>query len=125
MALDMGHILELRLAHFNSAANKLSLLNPVAIISRHISKITDLARSICVHAQHLVKMRQSEFMQLAERLSGLNPLSILSRGYSVTFKLPQEEVVKDAKDVREKDLLKTRLFKGEIISLVQECRLMK
>ncbi len=125
LLLDMGHILELNLTHFNAAVKKLSLLNPAAIISLHIGKIAELARSICVHTGHLVQMRQAAFMQVAERLSGLNPLSILSRGYSVTFKLPEEKVVKDSKEVKEKDLLKTRLYKGEIISLVQECRLHK
>lgn len=121
--LDTGHILELNLAHFSAAAKKLSLLNPAAVISQHLLRITELARNIYVHGAHLVAKKESAFMQMAERLSGLNPLSILSRGYSVTFLLPEEKVVKDAKGLKAKDLLKTRLYQGEVISLVQECRL--
>jgi exodeoxyribonuclease VII large subunit len=55
-------------------------------------------------------------------LDHLNPLGILSRGYSVTRKLPDGTIIKDAREVTPGDQLSTLLHQGEVLSRVQETR---
>lgn len=82
-------------------------------------KTTNLARQIYVRIQHLMKLKESGFFGLTEKLSSLSPLNILSRGYSITFKMPQEEIIKDAAGLKVGDTIKTKLSRGEILSQVK------
>ena len=54
------------------------------------------------------------------RLEGFSPLQTLRRGYSATFVLPREDVVRDVAQVAVGDLVKTRLARGSFMSRVEE-----
>ena len=118
--LSMNHALELLHQDLNSTQKKLSLLNPVTLLNQHKEKVLDLARQIFVRAEHFLKLRRAEFNTTIEKLSTLSPLNILARGYSITFKMPGEEIIKDNQILKEGDMIKTRLHKGEILSKVTE-----
>jgi exodeoxyribonuclease VII large subunit len=85
-----------------------------------MEKISDLGRQIYVRMEHSLKIRQAAFIKAAEKLSNLSPLNILSRGYSITFKLPQAAIVKDAGALEPGEIIKTRLHKGEVVSKITE-----
>jgi exodeoxyribonuclease VII large subunit len=51
-------------------------------------------------------------------LDHLNPLGILSRGYSITRKMPEGMILKDAADVMPGDLISSRIHEGEVLSRV-------
>lgn len=50
----------------------------------------------------------------AGRLAALNPRAVLERGYSITMRLPDEEVVRSANQVQPEDLLRIILAHGEL-----------
>lgn len=102
--------------------HRLKLSSPLALISRYRERTLDLARQIYVRIGHFVKLRESQFVKSVEKLSGLNPLNILSRGFSVTFKLPELEIVKDAQSLKIGESIKSRLHKGELVSRITEVR---
>jgi exodeoxyribonuclease VII large subunit len=118
--LGAGHLLELNSGELNTLAKKLSLLNPRVTITRYQEKINDLAVQIHVRISHFLKFRQAEFTKAVEKLSSLSPLNILGRGYSITFQMPQDRIIKEATCVKAGELIKTRLHKGEILSQVRE-----
>ena len=118
--LSMNHRLELLHQDLSGTQKKLSLLNPVTLLNQHKEKILDLARQIFVRTEHFLKLRQAGFNTAIEKLSSLSPLNILARGYSITFKMPGEEIIKDNQTLKEGDTIKTRLHKGEILSKVTE-----
>ena len=118
--LSMSHLLELLRQELIGAQKKLSLLNPVTLLNQHKEKVLDLARQIFVRTEHFLKLRQAGFNTAIEKLSSLSPLNILARGYSITFKMPGEEVIKDKQTLKTGDMIKTRLHKGEILSKVTE-----
>lgn len=119
LILNMEHILELSRGQLNAVAKKLALLNPIVLIHKYREKIDSLAKQIYVRLDHYLKLRQSEFNGLIEKLSSLSPLNILSRGYSITFKMPEVKIIKDAKLIKAGDTIKTRLHLGEIVSEVK------
>lgn len=102
--------------------HRLKLRDPLLLIEQHKTKITDLARQIYVRIQHFLKTKEAAFNLAIEKLSSLSPLNILARGYSITFKMPEGEILKDAKLVRIGDNIKTRLHSGEFLSEVQEVK---
>ena len=55
---------------------------------------------------------------LEERLRGLSPLSILERGYSICFKHPEQEIVKDYRQVKEGGKIRIKLRRGGVYSTV-------
>ena len=54
-----------------------------------------------------------------EHLDSLNPLSILSRGYSVTYD-NNGNILKNINDIKEGELIQTKLANGSIVSTVKE-----
>ncbi|MGD0336406.1 MAG: exodeoxyribonuclease VII large subunit [Candidatus Omnitrophota bacterium] len=114
------HILELLRSGVDSAAKKLALLNPRNLLIQHRAKILDLARQIYIRTAHFLKLREAEFRGAAEKLSSLSPLNILSRGYSITFKVRDGAIIKEAQNIKTGEIIKTRLHKGEILSKVTE-----
>jgi len=65
-------------------------------------------------------MQKSDFNLLIEKLNILNPLAILGRGYSVTYKLPEQKIVRDIREVALRDKVKIKLSKGKLICTVEE-----
>ncbi|MCK9603273.1 MAG: exodeoxyribonuclease VII large subunit [Candidatus Omnitrophica bacterium] len=118
--LNITHELELNMNRLGTAGKKLALLNPAVLIQQYKIKTADLAKQIYIRTLHFVKLKESGFIKAAEKLSTLSPLNILSRGYSITFKMPEAEVVKDAGNIRTGDIVKTKLHKGDILSQVME-----
>jgi len=120
LSLSMQNLLRLSTHELEATQKKLALLNPSFLIEQHKIRISDLARQINVRLQHFMALRQAEFMGLAEQLSTLSPLNILGRGYSITFKMPGNTIIKDATLIKPQDTIKTRLHEGEVLSQVTE-----
>ena len=118
LTLSMQHLWKLNVRELESMHNKLALLNPAVLIQQHKIRIADLARQIHIRLTHFIKLRQAEFNTAIEKLSSLSPLNILARGYSITFKMPQSSILKDAKFIEIGDTIKTRLYKGEVLSKI-------
>jgi len=120
LKLGIAHIFELNSSELNSAIRKLGILNPSQIIQQNKIRVLDFTRQINVRIEHFLKLREAEFKGTLEKLSSLSPLNILSRGYSITFKMPENAVVKDIKLVKIGDEIKTHLGKGEVLSKIKE-----
>lgn len=118
LSLSMQNMLRLSAGEFDAARKKLSLLNPVFLIQQYKTQMLDLARQIYVRAGHFLKLKETQVTKAVEKLSGLSPLNILSRGYSITFKIPAGEIIKDAMSLESGDVIKTKLHKGEVLSKV-------
>ena len=116
--VNIQHVLELNAADLVSLGKKLTLLNPGVRIQQYKIKAQDLARQIYVQMSHLVELRQLRITKSVEKLSGLNPLNILSRGYSITFRLPQNTILKDIQHIKIGDIIRAKLHKGEIAAKV-------
>jgi exodeoxyribonuclease VII large subunit len=96
------------------------LRQPFNIITQYEQRIDDLKKEISIRTEHMVKMRGENFNLLAHKLEALSPLAILGRGYSITTKLPEGAIIKDAASVKRGDEIETRLGKGKLRSRVEE-----
>ncbi len=55
---------------------------------------------------------------MIEKLELLNPLGVLKRGYSIVYK--DDKVISNTLKIKENDLLKIKLLKGDIDVIVKE-----
>lgn len=82
--------------------------------------LDELSSGLNNNMRHFLNLTRERFASCRERLAALSPLAVLSRGYSLTMLLPDALVVKDARQIKPGDKVKTILEKGGFISLVQE-----
>ena len=118
--LSMQNVLRINISEWESARKKLGLLSPIAAIQQAMARVADLTKQFRILLEHLLELRQADFNKAAEKLTSLSPLNILARGYSITFKMPQGAVVKDAHLLEAGDMIKSRVYRGEILSQVTE-----
>ena len=76
--------------------------------------LNDFLRS---HALRAVDAARARLREAAASLEALSPVAILGRGYSITYR--DGRIVKDAREVKPGDRLRTRLGSGEIDSRVE------
>jgi exodeoxyribonuclease VII large subunit len=60
---------------------------------------------------------------IACRAEALSPLAVLARGFSVTTRATSDEILSDARDITQGELLNTRLRRGHVISRVERTTL--
>ncbi|MDO8525454.1 MAG: exodeoxyribonuclease VII large subunit [Candidatus Omnitrophota bacterium] len=95
------------------------LRQPLNLITQYEQKIDDLTKDMSIRADHLVKMRNENFNLLIGKLEALSPLGILRRGYSITTKVPDGTIIKDAKSLKAGDRVETRLGSGKFKARVE------
>jgi exodeoxyribonuclease VII large subunit len=120
LRLGTDHIRELNRQSLDGISAKLLRVNPVLVIPEHMEKLRECGRQMAVRIEHLIALKKSRFGGLVEKMSSLNPLAILSRGYSVTFLLPGEKILKDPGAVKAGDRIRTKLSRGALLSTVTE-----
>ena len=94
--------------------------DPRRLLEQYVQRVDELTGRLATGLQHHVRRDRALLTALTAGLDHLNPLGILSRGYSVTRKLPEGVILKDASNVRPGDLLNTKLHNGEIVSRVEK-----
>jgi len=82
---------------------------------------TELLFQRFVHLiQTSINNEKNRFATVLEKLNLLNPFAILSRGYSITYKLPENKIIRQNDEVNVDDKLRIKLYKGEIFCNVIE-----
>jgi exodeoxyribonuclease VII large subunit len=88
-------------------------------IPQHKQRIDNFLDSMRRAMEVILKEKRNQFEMEIAKLEQLNPLGILRRGYSVTLKMPQEEILADAKLLHVGERIKTKLHKGSVLSVVE------
>ena len=97
-----------------------ALKQPLKMVEQYEQMIDDLRKDLAIRVDHLVQMRGQDFNVLAQTLEALSPLAILNRGYSITSRVSDGRIVKDAAGLNTGDRVETKLGKGKFTSRVEE-----
>ncbi len=93
--------------------------SPQRLTREYRQQAGNLARRL-QHAMHQdLHSRKLQLAAQAHTLNTVNPLSTLGRGYSITY-TTDDRVVTDYQSVKPGDTIRSRLFNGEITSIVEK-----
>jgi len=92
---------------------------PLELLQQYEQELDDLIKDLAKSMKHIVDITQGKLENLWGKLHALSPFAVLDRGYSITTKIETKKVLKDIKELKTGDLIKTRLKKGEINSKIQ------
>jgi exodeoxyribonuclease VII large subunit len=96
------------------------LRQPLNYVIQMQQRIDDLRKDMSVSIEHVVDMSGEKLSRITGKLEALSPVSILGRGYSITKKLPEGFIVKEAISLKPGDCIETRLGQGKFKSRVEE-----
>jgi exodeoxyribonuclease VII large subunit len=93
--------------------------DPGRRLEQVVQRVDELVRRLALGLRQHVRRDRAALSSLTSGLDHLNPLGILSRGYSITRKMPEGMILKDAAAVMAGDLISTRFHEGEVLSRVE------
>lgn len=88
-----------------------------AVAQEKTLEIDDLLSSASLSLRHMIQVTELRFSSLLSHLEAVSPLGVLSRGFSLTTMI-KGEIIRDARFLKEKDIVNTRLNKGSFQSEV-------
>jgi exodeoxyribonuclease VII large subunit len=94
------------------------LEDPRRRLDQFVQRVDELVRRMALGLRQHVRRDRAQLTSLTAGLDHLNPLAILSRGYSITRKMPEGTILKDAAAVIPGDLIRSRLHECEVLSRV-------
>lgn len=94
--------------------------DPRRRLEQVVQRVDELVHRMALGLRQHVRRDRAQLTSLVAGLDHLNPLGILSRGYSITRKMPEGAILKDAAAVMPGDLISTRLHEGEVLSRVEK-----
>jgi exodeoxyribonuclease VII large subunit len=115
---------EIVIAQKNELADRLDEIEkkitdfPMDMVREYEQRLDEIEEGMVLRFEHYIELKNENFKLLSEKLGILSPVGILDRGYSISFKLPSRKIIKSNKDIKQGDLIETRISKGNFISKV-------
>jgi len=94
--------------------------NPERIIREKRTLLGNLEKTINANWKHYLELRRERLGKNAALLETLSPLSVLQRGYSITRRLPDGEIVREASRLTLDDRVGIQLAQGRIEARVEK-----
>ena len=104
---------------WRNLAERLSRVRPALLVRQRREVFAQARRRLREQAEHRVRECKARLTSLDSRLRLLGPEQVLARGYSITTDAQTGKVLREAKEVKAGQRLKTRLKKGEVQSIVE------
>ena len=82
-------------------------------------RVDELSVNLLRRCRDRLRACKHQLNQQSGRLNALSPLAVLERGYSITHKLPDEHIVKDAAVVESGDLVRITFALGKALCRVE------
>jgi len=93
---------------------------PLDLVKEYEQRLDEIEKDLDLRFRHYIELKEEGFKRVCEKIEILSPLGILNRGYSISFKLPENKILKDVKVLKKNDLIETRLSKGSFKSRIEK-----
>lgn len=94
--------------------------SPLERLHRLSTRAQDLIKRFELQIGFYLRQKRNRLESLITTMNGLSPLAILSRGYSITRKLPEMTLIKEARSVGPGEQVQVLLHRGSLICRVDE-----
>ncbi len=115
-----GNQLQNRRGRLEMLRSRLGAFDPSRRLPLLRHQTGELSRRLRFYLDNHLQRHRLHLSSAARSLHALSPLSTLERGYTLTLKLPEGSVIRDAGQVQPGDRLETRLARARIISRVED-----
>jgi exodeoxyribonuclease VII large subunit len=95
------------------------LADPGRKLRENQQRLDELSVNLARRMQDRLRGCKDHLARQSGRLGALSPLAVLERGYSITHKLPEERIVKDAAALAAGDLVRVTLAFGKALCRVE------
>jgi exodeoxyribonuclease VII large subunit len=96
------------------------LSDPGRKLREHQQRLDEVSLDLVRRFQDRLRRCRDKLARIAGRLEALSPLACLERGYSITHKLPEQRIVKDASTLNVGDRLRITFTAGKALCRVEE-----
>jgi len=96
------------------------LADPRRKLRENQQRLDELSVDLMRRFHEKLRRFKDRLAQGAGRLGALSPLAVLDRGYSITHKLPDERIVKDAASLQIGDRVRVTFAQGKALCRVEE-----
>ncbi len=96
---------------------RITAQRPEAVLGRRFDKLSYLSQKLTATVVEKVKHQASHLTEISSMLRTLGPESVFARGFSVTQDT-EGNIIKDAKDLKEDDIITTKFHEGKTTSRV-------
>ena len=117
MVQQMVHQYRLKL---DALMESIVFTRPFDRVNQYKQHLDDIITQLKMHVTNTLKLNRKSLEGLVGKLETLSPKAVLERGYTLTIKLPAEELVRTVKEVSKGDKIKIIVKDGEI-----ECEVVK
>ncbi len=114
---NTNQVLRSEIIKINSLSNK-ALMRLSKFLTESRFSIVKYEQFIVEKAKNSMNIKTLYLRQISEKLRLLSPENILRRGYSITYF--KGKALKDAKNVRNGDIIEVYLYRGQIIGQVRK-----
>ena len=105
---------------WQNLSDRLARVRPPVLLRQRREVLEQVEHRLHELARQQWVSRQTELSALGDRLRLLGPEQVLARGYSITTDAETGKVLRQAKEAKAGQCLKTRLKSGEVISRVEK-----
>ncbi len=95
---------------------------PLARIERHLERCRNLRERLTRQIHLQLREHVQRLQGLSRALDAVSPLATLGRGYAIVRRLPEGEILRDARQVQVGDAVEARLSRGSLLCEVKERR---
>ncbi len=114
---DMELALESSKETFRGLAKRLA--DPGRKLRENQQRLDETSVALVRRLEARMRQVRDRLAQSAGRLGALSPLAVLDRGYSITHKLPDERIVKDAASLAIDDRVRITFALGKLLCRVE------
>jgi exodeoxyribonuclease VII large subunit len=106
-----------RLVHTDRLLNR---LHPAQKVKALLLQMAEQKKRLVNFMIFGIQKRKQTLAGSMGALDALSPLNVLQRGYSFCLRLPDEKIIRESGELRIGDQIRTRLYKGHVISEVKD-----
>ena len=107
-------------SRINSARESYGFRRAIDLIAQKAQRADELLRGLLKEIKNYFDSKKKSLSLVSGKLNALSPLAVLERGFSLTRKLPQMEIIRDASSLRLKDEIEVKFFRGRIEAEVKK-----
>ncbi len=120
LAAALRRRVELARARLDALARRRVFRRPLQPIEDFSRRLDELEAAAQRAMRNRLQVSRARLDAAAARLDALSPLAVLARGYSMTQRLADGRLIRDAAELNPGERIATRFAKGRAISRVEE-----